>query len=88
MQTTSPTSVRPVSPPITWLDTAAGVSLPTTATPVHIWIPDRIVIPAIQLDAPVIPAILKDSKTLKDIEYKEVMTDTDGYLIYAAKPKV
>ncbi len=48
------------SPPhaLTGQDQAASI-LSLTGTPVPIWIPDRIVIPAIQLDAPVAPAALR-----------------------------
>jgi LPXTG-site transpeptidase (sortase) family protein len=59
-QTISPKSGIPASPPITWQDPAAGP--PQTATAMPIWIPDRIVIPAIQLDAPVKLATFKNIK--------------------------
>jgi len=44
--------------PATGQDMAAS-TLSLTGTPVPIWVPDRIVIPAIQLDAPAIPATLR-----------------------------
>jgi LPXTG-site transpeptidase (sortase) family protein len=56
----SPTSELPAAPPVTWSNPAAGEGPLPTATLIPIWIPDRIVIPAIQLDAPVIPATLKE----------------------------
>lgn len=59
-QNTSPTGVIRASPPITSPDPAAGEGPRPTATPSTIWTPDRIVIPAIQLDAPVVPATLKE----------------------------
>lgn len=43
---------------ITGQSLAASV-LSLTGTPVPIWIPDRIVVPSIQLDAPVVPAALR-----------------------------
>jgi LPXTG-site transpeptidase (sortase) family protein len=64
LQPASPVSVKSASSHLTWLDPAAGEGPPPTPTPVPIWIPDRIVISAIHLDAPVILA------TLKDIEYQ------------------
>lgn len=51
-----------VSTPMNWQDPAAAEGPPPTATAVPIWIPDRIVIPAIKLDAPVVPAILNNIK--------------------------
>jgi LPXTG-site transpeptidase (sortase) family protein len=60
LRATSPASVIPATPPITWHEPAAGEGPLPTATPVPIWIPDRLVIPAIRLDAPVISATLKD----------------------------
>lgn len=64
LQSTSPASAIPAAPPIAWHNPAAGEGPLPTATPVPIWIPDRLVIPAIRLDAPVISA------TLKNIEYQ------------------
>jgi LPXTG-site transpeptidase (sortase) family protein len=58
--TKSPTSVIPATPSITWHNPVVGEGLLPTATPEPIWIPDRLVIPAIRLDAPVISATLKD----------------------------
>lgn len=48
----SPTSVILISPPFTPGPTASEGSLPTL-TPAPVWIPDRISIPAVRLDAPV-----------------------------------
>lgn len=56
----SSASENPRSTSIAWQDPAAGEGPPPTATPVPIWIPDRIEIPAIGLDAPVISAALKE----------------------------
>jgi len=61
--TTSSPSAVPTSQPVSGRDPAAGDNSPT-ATALPIWIPDRLVIPAIQLDAPVVLA------KLKDIEYQ------------------
>jgi LPXTG-site transpeptidase (sortase) family protein len=59
-----PASAVPTSPPLT-LQGPAELEAPLpTATPLPVWIPDRVVIPAIQLDAPVVPA------TINDIEYQ------------------
>jgi len=55
---TSSTSVVPTSQPVSGQNPAAGGNSPT-ATALPIWIPDRVVIPAISLDAPVVPATLK-----------------------------
>lgn len=61
--TTWPTRVAPTSQTVTGQVPATAAPLPT-ATQAPIWIPDRIVIPAIKLDAPAVPA------NLKDIEYQ------------------
>jgi LPXTG-site transpeptidase (sortase) family protein len=63
---TSPTATDQLTrgPAATTAVTLAPVTAPPTATPVPISIPDRIVIPAIKLDAPAVPA------KLKDIEYQ------------------
>lgn len=47
--------VQPTSQPLTGEDLAAAI-FSMTGTPEPIWIPDRLLIPAIHLDAPVIPA--------------------------------
>ncbi len=54
------TSAVPTSPPFTGLAPAAVEAAPPAAGPGPIWIPDRIVIPAIKLDAPVVPATFRD----------------------------
>ena len=61
--TASPPSATPASPYVTQQPAAAADSPAPTATNLPIWAPDRIVIPAIQLDAPVLPA------QLAEIEY-------------------
>jgi LPXTG-site transpeptidase (sortase) family protein len=53
LQSTPPARVIPTTPTEKWQELAGGESLPPTATDVRLWIPDRIVIPAIKLDAPV-----------------------------------
>jgi sortase A len=71
----APIVITPTLPPLTNLkdqvqsatqETGQNQATPTpasTVTPVPIWVPDRIVIPAIQLDAPVV------STTLRTIAY-------------------
>jgi sortase A len=61
--TTSSASATPASPYVTQQRATAVDSPAPTATNLPIWVPDRIVIPAIQLDAPIMPA------QLKEIEY-------------------
>jgi LPXTG-site transpeptidase (sortase) family protein len=61
--TTLPSSLAPTSQPVTGQSPAAASPLPT-ATLAPISIPDRIVIPGIKLDAPAVPA------KLKDVEYQ------------------
>ena len=61
--TAPPTSVAPTSQPVTGQTPATAAPLPS-ATLAPVSIPDRIVIPAIRLDAPAVPA------KLKDIEYQ------------------
>ena len=61
--TASPASATPVSPYVTQQRATAIDSPAPTATNLPIWVPDRIVIPAIQLDAPIVAA------QLQEIEY-------------------
>jgi sortase A len=58
--------IQPTSKSITGQDLATSAP-PPTETPRPIWIPDRIVIPAIQLDAPLVPATLRTIKYLGKI---------------------
>jgi LPXTG-site transpeptidase (sortase) family protein len=58
--TALPASTLTASRPATHQDPAAGEGPAPTATPATIWIPDRIVIPAIELDAPVVPSALQE----------------------------
>jgi LPXTG-site transpeptidase (sortase) family protein len=60
IQDTQTTSTAPVHPPVIGQALTAVEATPATATPVPIWIPDRIIIPAIKLDAPVVPATFRD----------------------------
>ncbi len=53
-------TVTPASPPIGWNDPAASDDPSPTSTSEPNWIPDRIVIPSIDLDAPVILASFID----------------------------
>jgi LPXTG-site transpeptidase (sortase) family protein len=55
-----PTSVAPSLTPLTRMDSTVVKNPPLTATPAPIWIPDRIVIPVVKLDAPAVPAMLKE----------------------------
>ncbi|MEP7358584.1 MAG: sortase [Anaerolineales bacterium] len=63
LATPSPSSAASTTPTFTQQGAPAVDSPALTATSLPIWVPDRIVIPAIQLDAPVVPA------QLEDIEY-------------------
>lgn len=60
-----PTSARAdaLSTALPRYDPALGEGPPPTPTPLPLWIPDQIVIPAIQLDAPVVPATLIEVAT-------------------------
>ncbi len=62
VQILTPTIGIPASPTLIGLDPVAGKVILPTETPMPIWIPDRIVIPVIKLDAPVIAATLKKIK--------------------------
>lgn len=62
LQTPAPASGGSAALPLTWQNPAAGEGPPPTATPMPIRIPDRIVIPAIRLDAPVRLATFKVSE--------------------------
>jgi sortase A len=53
LQSTSLASSIPTMPPIHWQDPTEGEKLLPIATEIPTWIPDRIVISAIQLDTPV-----------------------------------
>ncbi len=55
-----PTSVAPSLTPLPGNDSTVGKSPQLTATPAPIWIPDRIVIPVVKLDALAVPAELKE----------------------------
>ena len=55
-----PTSSAPSLTPLPRKDLTVGENPPLTATPAAIWIPDRIVIPVVKLDAPAVPANLKE----------------------------
>jgi LPXTG-site transpeptidase (sortase) family protein len=57
---TAPASVALATPARREQDPAAGEGPAPTATTAPIWAPDRLVIPAIELDAPVVPAALKE----------------------------
>jgi LPXTG-site transpeptidase (sortase) family protein len=61
--TASPPSAVPASASVIQQRPTATVGPARTATNLPIWVPDRIVIPAIELDAPAVPA------KLKEIEY-------------------
>jgi LPXTG-site transpeptidase (sortase) family protein len=54
------TSSALASPSVIGQALAVVEASPSTATPVPIWIPDRIIIPAIKLDAPIVPATFRD----------------------------
>ena len=55
-----PTSVAPSLTPLPRKDSTVVENPPLTATPAPIWIPDRIVIPVVKLDAPAVPANLEE----------------------------
>jgi len=58
-QTTAVPSSTPLSPYVTQQRPSTADGPAPTATQIPIWVPDRIVIPAIELDAPVVPAELR-----------------------------
>jgi LPXTG-site transpeptidase (sortase) family protein len=62
-RTILPTGVTAPRPTVAPPDSAARVEPRPTATAVPLWIPDRIVIPAIELDAPVVPSALVEVAT-------------------------
>jgi LPXTG-site transpeptidase (sortase) family protein len=66
----SPPSATPVSPYVTQQGATDADSPATPATNLPIWVPDRIVIPAIQLDAPIVPAQLTEIEYL-GIRYQQ-----------------
>jgi LPXTG-site transpeptidase (sortase) family protein len=58
--TTSPPTATPTASSVTQPSTPAVDSPAQTATNLPIWVPNQIVIPAIGLDAPIVPAHLKE----------------------------
>ncbi len=59
-----PTSAAPTLTPLPRMDSTVGASPQLTPTPAPIWIPDRIVIPVVKLDA------LAVSAEIKEIDYQ------------------
>ena len=64
--TATPTNLASTTPQGARQAPAASEGPPPTVTPAPIWLPDRLVIPAIELDTPVVLA------NLKDVEYQGI----------------